>query len=328
MKILVCDYSNALEADYSLTENSIKKIIPDARIAVMPYTDEEELVKALQGVDGLITGFLEIGEEILKNAPDLKCISVSGVGYAGIDLEAAAKHDVAVCHIAEYCTGEVAEHTMALICSLNRHFKYYAARIEQEHEWKYHTISAEPNLASQCLAIIGFGRIGRQVASLARAFGMTVIAVDPYAREETLAELGVERVDFAEALKRADIITNHMNLTKENYHMFDWNAFSAMERKPLFINVGRGGCVCEEDLIRALDAGLIRGAGLDVLEEENPVLEGNPLLHRDNVIITPHSAFYSAQSVEKLQTISADNMAYYLSGQREKVFEEVKWKSL
>ena len=166
------------------------------------------------------------------------------------------------------------------------------------------------------------------MASLARAFGMTVIAVDPYAKEETLAGLGVERLDFAEALKRADIITNHMNLTKENYHMFNWNAFSAMERKPLFINVGRGGCVCEEDLIRALDAGLIRGAGLDVLEEENPVLEGNPLLHRDNVIITPHSAFYSAQSVEKLQTISADNMAYYLSGQREKVFEEVKWKSL
>ena len=105
---------------------------------------------------------------------------MSGVGYSNVDLDAAKRYDVKVCHIKEYCTQEVAEHTIALICALNRNLKYYTEKIEKDHEWKYHTIVAEKNLESQVLAIFAYGKIGRRVADIAEAFGMKIVAVDPY----------------------------------------------------------------------------------------------------------------------------------------------------
>ena len=266
-----------------------------------------------------LTGFLEIGEEILAQVPDLECISVSGVGYSNIDVAAAKRHHVAVCHIREYCTEEVAEHTFALIGALNRHLKYYTKRVEEEHEWKYQTIGGEKNLSGQILAIFGFGKIGKRVAALAGAYGMKVLAVDPYADEKDAACRGVRLVSAGEAFAEADVITNHMNLTAENEHYFDERAFANMQKNPIFINVGRGRCVDETALQQALDSGKIRAAGLDVLEAEAPDLTSCGLIGRENVILTPHSAFYSAESILKLQRISGANMGYFLAGAQEKI---------
>ena len=141
-KVLICDYTNALEPNYEPTISSMAQV------------------------------------------PELACISVSGVGYSNIDVAAAKRHHVAVCHIREYCTEEVAEHTFALIGALNRHLKYYTKRVEKEHEWKYQTIGGEKNLSGQTLAIFGLGKIGKRVAALAGAYGMKVLAVDPYADEK------------------------------------------------------------------------------------------------------------------------------------------------
>lgn len=363
-KIVICDYENAMENDYEPTIRSIKKALKESdenysvseiredgkencnivhakddiidiitekdniKIDIVCYKNTEELIENIKDADGIITGFLEIGEDILKYAPRLQCISVSGVGYSNIDVEAAKRHGVTVCHIKEYCTEEVAEHTLALISALNRNLKYYNKNIETEYEWKYHTISGGRNLTSQTLAIFGFGKIGKRVAKIAKAYGMEVIAVDPYVQSndaliEEAANMGISIVSCDYALHNADIITNHMNLTQDNYHFFNKERFEEMIKKPLFINVGRGGSVSEEALINALDKGMIRGAGLDVLEEENPILKTNRLLGRSNVIITPHSAFYSEESMEKLQTISGANMGYVLGGRIEKAYETV-----
>ncbi len=325
MHVLISDYENALEADYGLTIDTIEKAMGepvDARIYA--YGSDEELKEVLATADGLITGFLEIGEDILSACPKLKCISVSGVGYSNIDVAAAANHDVTVCHIKEYCTEEVAEHALALMMALNRNLPYYTNQLEKQHLWKYDTISGHPNLSSQTVAIFGFGKIGRRVAQMAVAIGMDVIAVDPYAQEADAAAMGVTLVTTDEAFAKADIITNHMNLTAENRHYFDRAAFAKMERHPIFINVGRGGSVDEVDLVEALEQGQIRGAGLDVLEAENPDMEHCELLGRDNVILTPHSAFYSKESIDKLQTISGANMGYFLAGAHDKIFEVVR----
>ena len=254
----------------------------------------------------------------------LQCISVSGVGYANIDIRAAARHHVTVCHISEYCTEEVAEHTFALIGALNRNLKYYSKQIQQEYEWKYHTISGGRNLSSQTLAVFGFGRIGKRVAAIAKGYGMHVVVVNPYISPAGTTELGATRLSPEEAFAQADIISNHMNLTAENYHFFDENAFSQMKKSPIFINVGRGGSVDEQALADALDKGLIRGAGLDVLEAENPDLRKCRLLRRDNVILTPHSAFYSEESMEKLQKISGANMGCFLAGRMDEIFSIVR----
>lgn len=131
-KVLICDYTNALEPNYEPTISSMSEALGEpVECLIRPYVSDEELVQELAGADGLITGFLEIGAEILAQVPELACISVSGVGYSNIDVAAAKRHHVAVCHIREYCTEEVAEHTFALIGALNRHLKYYTKRVEK-----------------------------------------------------------------------------------------------------------------------------------------------------------------------------------------------------
>ena len=323
-KIVIADYENALEEDYSITIESIEEALGEpVKSIVYAYKDKDDFISILQDADGLVTGFIEIDDEILKPCKNLKCISVSGVGYSNINLESAKNNNVAVCHIREYCTQEVAEHAIALMCALNRNLKYYDRQINEKKEWKYYSIDGNPNLSSQTLAIFGFGKIGRRVAKIALALGMKVLAVDPYAA--SLYDVtGVEFVQKDEAFARADVITNHMNLTEENRHFFNEDAFAKMKRRPIFINVGRGGSVDEHALVDALNIGLIRGAGIDVLEEENPDLNRSSLLRRKNVIITPHSAFYSKESIEKLQKISGANLGYYLAGKNEEITELVR----
>ena len=323
-KIVIADYESALEEDYSITIESIEEALGEpVDTVVHAYKDKDDFIKVLQDADGLVTGFIEADEEILAACPGLKCISVSGVGYSNINLESAKQNNVAVCHIQEYCTQEVAEHAIALMCALNRNLKFYDRKINDEREWKYYSIDGNPNLCSQTLAIFGFGKIGRRVATIAIALGMKVLAVDPYASSE-YDVAGVEFVNKKEAFSRADIITNHMNLTEENRHFFDEDAFVKMKRRPIFINVGRGGSVDEQALVNALNRGWIRGAGIDVLEEENPDLNICSLLRRKNVIITPHSAFYSQESIEKLQRISGANLGYFLAGKNEEITELVR----
>ncbi|MGN0164560.1 MAG: NAD(P)-dependent oxidoreductase [Lachnospiraceae bacterium] len=332
-KVLICDYSAALESSYDLTVKNIEKAYGEkVSVHIKAYVNDEELIKLLRGestdsdgvpAEGLITGFLEIGEEIMSKVPALKCISVSGVGYANIDTKAAANYGITVCHIQEYCTEEVAEHTFSLIGALNRNIKYYTSKIEKEHEWKYYTISGGRNLNTQTLAVFGFGKIGKRVAAIAKAYGMKVVVVDPFVPRSVEAETGVEIVSPDKAFECADIVSNHMNLTSENYHFFNYEVFGKMKKKPIFINVARGGSVDEEALADALDEGLIRGAGLDVLEAEDPDLKESRLLGRNNVILTPHSAFYSEESIDKLQIISGANMGYYLAGKIDKIFSVV-----
>lgn len=327
-KILICDYPSALEHSYETTFDALKKSMGEAffdyEIEVCAYENDDVLINQLNGVVGLITGFLEIGENILSKATDLKCISVSAVGYGNIDCSAAKAHNVTVCHIEEYCTEEVAEHTIALISALNRNLKYYNNHVEIDKQWKYHTISGGRTLSRQTLGIFGYGRIGRRVAQLAKAFGMKVIVVDPYVGEEAVAGTGVEIISADELFERADVITNHMNLTNDNLHYFRQETFSKMKRHPIFINVGRGGCVKEDDLAKALDDGIIRGAGLDVLDAEEPDLEQCFFTNRDNVILTPHCAFYSNDSIDALQRISGENMGYFLTDKAGKIYSIVK----
>ncbi len=318
-KVLIADYESALEADYSMTISAIKKELEDEiETTVYAYHNKEDFIEELKKYDGLITGFLEIDEEIVEACPNLKCISVSGVGYSNIHMESAKRHNVTVCHIKEYCTKEVAEHTLALIFALNRNLKYYSNSIDNKKEWKYYSIEGNLNLNQQTLAVFGYGKIGKCVARLADAIGMKVIVVSRHACSE------FEMVDAEEAFARADVISNHMSLTPENFHFFNEANFSKMKRKPIFINVGRGKSVDENALISALDNGYIRGAGLDVLEAEEPNLNECRLLGRDNVIVTPHSAFYSKESIDKLQIISGENMGSFLAGKYDKISEVVE----
>lgn len=319
MKILICDYADALEADYSVTINTVKEIVKeDVTFEIFPWTTEEDFLERAADANGLITGFLPMQADLLKKVSHLSCISISASGYGMIDLDAAKSEDISICHIFEYCTNEVAEHTMALMLALTKQLKPYTSLIEKEKDFSYFKLPPQLPMFEHTLAIFGLGKIGQAVAKRAQAFGMKVLAYDPHLPPEVATSLGVELVSMEEALSRATIITNHMILNEATANFFAMSTFEQMTQKPFFINVGRGAQVVEEDLAKALDLGLLSGAGLDVLSSEHPDLTDHPLCDRENVILTPHAAFYSSASIEKLQSISASNLAYCLTNQSEK----------
>lgn len=319
MKVLISDYKNELnrpiEYEKDIIRNGLqKKYEEDVDIEVYAYKSAEGFYKHIQDADVLLTAFLTIDKKVMEAAKKLKCISVNATGYGTIDVEEAKRRDIAVLPIKEYCTNEVAEHTMALILSLSRNIKHYTKEIEDKHIWSYQSAAGKmERIAGKTLAVFGLGKIGQAVAKRAKAFDMNVIAVDPYLPEHIAKEIGVTLVRKEEAFERADVISNHMNQTKENKSFFSKEAFDSIKKKPLFVNVGRGECVDETALLSALQSGRIKGAALDVLNEENPVLLNHPLVGLDNVILTPHAAFYSKESIQDLQIISCKNIVDYMN---------------
>ena len=320
MKIVICDYKNVLDRKLEYEKQILLNGIKNAQIIIYEYSGKkEEFIEVIKDADAILTAFLDINEEIINLAEKLKCISINATGYNRVDLDVASKKNIGVCAIGEYCTQEVADHTLALILALNRGVKHYINDIDEKNIWKYHSISGLPRIEGQVLGIFGFGKIGKAVAKRAVAFGMKVVAVDPYANKDEAEKLGVEIVDADYIWQNADIISNHMNQNSGNDNFFTIKEFEKIKKNPIFINVGRGSSVNENDLLKALENNLIRGAGLDVLSEESPNLKKNKLVGKENVIITPHAAFYSETSIKELQRISCENIVHYLNDEKEKV---------
>lgn len=323
MKIVIADYPDVLGRELEKEYAFLHEVIPDAVIVTHPYTDPEAFYREMQDADGLLTAFIPLDKAALDRMPVLKAVSINATGYNFVDLEETRRRDIPVCAIGEYCTQEVADHTMALLLALDRHLKTYARTVDGEHRWKYYAANKPMGLSGSTLGLFGFGKIGRAVAQRARGFGMRVLAVDLHADEQQAAELGVALTDAQTLLRESDVISNHMNLTAENRYFFNDAVFSSMEKHPIFLNVARGGSVDEAALVRALDSGLVRAAGLDVLEAEKPDLENCALIDRENVIVTPHAAFYSARSIEALQRMSCKNLTDCLTGHRAQAFKIV-----
>lgn len=315
MKIVICDYREELNRNLQYEKKMLADNLKDVEIVVYEYKDDkEELKKVIKDADGIISTFIKIDKEILDSAEKLKCIALNSVGYNCVDVDYASKKNIAVCPADEYCTQEVAEHTMGFILALTRGFKHYTHDIDDLKIWRYQTMHGIKRLEGQTLAIFGFGRIGKAVAKRANAFGINVIAVNRHKDEEAAGKFNVKLVDAEYALENADIISNHMNQNDSNINFFNIDKFKKMKKHPIFINMGRGGSVNEEDLVQALDDNLIKGAGLDVLADENPDLSLCKLVNRDNVLLTPHAAFYSETSERQLQTISCESIINCLNG--------------
>lgn len=325
MKVMLSDFKELMQKDNMVEIKLLKKDHPDWIIVTQPYDEKEPsaFFAELKDVDALITAFLPINKMILDAAPRLKLISISAVGYEKVDLKMAQKRGVRVCAIGEYCTQDVAEFTISLMFALVKRLKQYDRLVVENHRWEYDAFMAQPRLSRMTLGIFGYGRIGAAVAKMAVALGMRVIAYSHHIIAGTIKD-NVEFVSEEELLAKSDIISNHMRATTENYHFFNADIFKKMrQKKPYFINVSRGETVDETELLSAIDNGMVRGAALDVLESEPPALVNNPLLQRDNIIISPHAAFYSQDSMAMLQRISCQNVTSFFEGRDEKVFNFV-----
>lgn len=325
MKILISDYKASMMPAHEYEIEVLKKGLSDAEIEVYEYTDEKraEFFEKMQDVNALLTAFIKMDQEALEHAPNLQVISINATGYDSIDLPEATKRSIGVCPVGEYCTWDVAEHTIALMLALNKNLKEYTYDIEKNHVWEYSVSNIPTRISNQTLGIFGFGKIGKAVAKMAMGLGMHVIATDIAMKKEEAEKLGVEMVTPEEIYERADVITNHMNLGAENRDYFTIHEFRKMKRHPIFLNMARGLSIREEDLAQALDEGTLRGAGLDVLLDETPKLDCHPLVNRKNLIITPHAAFFSKEAFEDMQRISCENIVHFLKGEKEQVFRLV-----
>lgn len=326
MKILISDYHDSMMPYHDIEIDTLKAGLgEDVEIEVYDYTDDarEEFYEHLATADAFLTAFVQVDKEAMEHALNLKVISINATGFDNVDMEEATQRGIGVCPIGEYCTWDVSEMAIAYMCALNKNFKFYISDVEQNHKWDYAGAPSVPRLQDQTLGIVGFGKIGKCTAGKAKGLVKRVIANDPFIDQGLFVEHGVEQVEVDELLAEADIIVNHMNLNETNYDYFNEEKFSKMKKKPIVINLGRGLCVDEPSLIKALDDGTIRAFGADVLRDEDPDLANHPLVGRDNVIITPHSAFYSTTSLEDMMRISAQNIVHFLKGEKDQIYKLV-----
>jgi len=245
----------------------------------------EELIERIRGYDALIVrSGTKVTKDVIENADKLKIIGRAGVGLDNIDLNAAKKKGIKIVNSPEASTISVAELTIGSLIALMRNIPH-AHRSLKEGRWEREKFEGN-ELYGKTIGIIGFGRIGREVADRARAFGMNVLIFDPNITAEDAREANCEYMELDELIKNSDVITLHVPLTNETRNLIDKKRIDMMKENAILINVARGGIVNEVDLYTALKEGRIKGAVLDVFESEPP--ERSPLLKLENVLLTPH----------------------------------------
>jgi D-3-phosphoglycerate dehydrogenase len=243
-----------------------------------------------------------------------KAIGRFGLGVDNIDLVTAKEKGIAVNYVPDYCIREVSDHAMALLLALIRKIPL-SNKLVQGGRWEMPAVVPIRRIEGTVLGLMGFGHIPRLVAPKAQAFGIKVIAHDPYAKPEVFKAAGVESVDFDTLLKTSDYVSVHAPLLPATRGLMNAAAFAKMKKGAYVVNTARGPLIDEPALIAALDAGQVGGAGLDVVAAE-PLAKDSPLLGRDNVIISPHTAFYSIEALEELQSKCASDVARVLSGEK------------
>ena len=269
--------------------------------------DEATLIRECADADAVMVSFAEINANVITALNKCKVIIRCGMGVNNVDIPAATAKGIMVANVQKYCLEEVSDHAMALMLTLVRKTAYMSNLLRSGH-WDPAKARPIPRIGELTLSLYGLGGISSRVAAKAKAFGMRVVAYDPYLPEEHFAKLGVERMASEdELLENADVFSIHLPLMASTANIITYEKLKKLKPNAIFLNLARGGLVEEEGLIRALREGVISGAGLDVLADEYPSMD-HPLLHMDNVIVTPHIAYYSEGSDRDLRNLSIDQI--------------------
>lgn len=301
------------DSQYAIEREALDPI--GAKIVEVRAKTEEEFIAAAKNADALIARGLRITRNIIANLDNCVVIGLGSVGADTVDVDAATDHGIVVTNVPDVFIDEVADHTMMMFLAAHRRL-LLMHRMTQEGRWSegrpHH--ADIPRLWGQTIGLISFGNVAKAVARRCHAFGLRVIAYDPYVGELEMTGANVEPVtSLFELLERSDFVSMHAPLNAQTTHMLSDEHFARMKSSALFINNGRGPTVDEEALIRALESGAIGGAALDVFEQE-PVSTNNPLLHRDNVICTPHIASATARMAPETRRRLGRELATCLQG--------------
>lgn len=308
LKVVVTDYEyESLQAE----QEAMDKI--GARLIPCQCRTEEELMEKTADADGVFVQYAYISRRVIENMKNCRVIVRYGIGIDCVDVEAATRHGIMVANVPDYGLQDVADHTVALLLAAARKITL-SNQLVKAGIWDFNRAKPLYRLEGRVLGLMGFGTIARMVADRLKPFGLLVQAYDPWVSDEILAQHGVSRVDFDTLLSSSDMISLHIPLMNSTHHILNKEAFSKMRKSAILINTARGALVDEDALAAALQSGHLSGAALDVAARE-PINPDNPLLGLDNVIITPHVAWYTEEAQHSLQCIAADDMARALGGQ-------------
>jgi len=283
-----------------------------ATLEIVDVSSTEDLIESAADPIGIMTIETEIDESVMEAFPNLEFISVHGIGVDMVDVEAATDRGIPVFNTPEYCVEEVATHTLSLILACERRICQYDTGVESG-EWDYTLEAPITRLSTKTVGVVGLGAIGREVVRRIEGFGVDVVGYDPYVSAEDMRREGVEKVGFETLCERSDVVTVHTPLTESTSHLLDASAFESMGSGVTLVNAARGGIVDHDALYDALRDGTVAYAGVDVLESEPP--EDRRLVELDNVVVTPHAAWYSEDALTELQRTAGENVAGFLDGE-------------
>lgn len=298
-----------MPGDIEYEKNLLKEWnIQDIELVQMKGNNLPEDIKEFEG---LVTEYTQISEDILSKLPKLKIISLQSIGYDEIDVKAARKYGIDVTNAPGYCSEDVATHAVALLLSLVRQIPLFNHETH-EGKWNPYAGSIMHRLSGKKAGLCSFGNIPQKEVSMLKGFGIQVCSFDPGRDRNYMAERGVEKCETLEQLLQiSDFVFLHTPLFPETYHMIDESALSLMKKGAVLINVSRGALIDQTALEKALKSGKLSAAGLDVLEdEENRHTE---LFNMDNVVITPHAAFLSEDSLKQSRCMALEQLVSRLS---------------
>lgn len=306
-KVVITDH------EYDNLENEKNALSElDVELLDYQYKDPENILKAAKDADALIIQNAKMPRELVEKLDKCKVIARYATGFDGIDLEACTEKGIYVCNVSEYCREEVSTYALSLLLEM-------ATRVGKHNAWTHQgnwfgMPGKQHSLKNQVIGVVSFGRIAKSFIDKIKPLCDHVWVYDVHGDADAILQYGAVPKNLDEIYAGADYISLHCPLTEKTHHLINKEAFRKMKKTAVLINVARGAVVAEEDLIWALKNGEIAGAALDVLEQEPPEKD-NPLFQFDNVIISPHSAWYSEESQAVLQRTPAEDIARVLRGQ-------------
>lgn len=290
----------------------------DIEVVDCKNKSDQELKEELVDADALLFCFREISSELLESTTKCKVASRYGIGVDNIDIKKCTELGIVVTNIPDYCLEEVSDHAIGMILSLNRRINDHSNMVKNGGWYNLDLNIPVQRLSESVLGIVGFGRIGRTISNRVSALGIKCIAYDPLLNPGDSVD-NVEIVSFENLLTSSDFITVHVPLNDQTYHLFSKNEFSVMKNNAILVNCARGGLIDEKSASEALYDGQIGGIGLDVIEDTSKA-PSSPLFENDNVIITPHTAFFSKASNEELQKRTAEEIVRVIKNKKPENF--------
>lgn len=284
-----------------------------ASVVVAPDGEEATLIELARDADAIMTCFAQVTENVVRAAEQCVVIGRFGVGVDNIAVSTATELGIAVTYVPDYCVDEVSDHVIALLHAWNRKIALFDRSVK-ERGWGSQPLTMRMmRLRGKTIGIVGFGRIGQAVAAKASAFGLNILAADPVVPSETVEDMGGRLVDLPALLAESDFVSLHTPLTDATRNLIGPEQLTMMKPDAFLINAARGPLVDEVALYEALTGNIIAGAGLDVMVDNTPP-QDHPLMSLDNIIITPHVAFFSQESTLELEQRAAAEVVSVIHG--------------